>query len=185
LPFPVARLEGALNRRLPPDLRVRDAAEAPAGWHPRFSATAREYVYRIWRGDNAPYDRLRFTASYDGEWDDAAVSQARQALCGRHDFREFAKEAAKLDSTICDLQVLEERREDGETRWRLRANRFLRQMVCNLAGTLLAVAAGKVQPGDVAGALVERRSFKVVPAPPRGLVLMQVMYPPEAPGPAW
>jgi tRNA pseudouridine38-40 synthase len=176
--LPPERLVVTLNRRLPADLRVDEAQPVAATWHPRYAASAREYEYCVWRGAAVPYDHLRFSAAYDGAWDTAAVDAVRKAFVGRHDFRVFARDAGRVNSTVCELTVCEQRLTGSEIRWRIRANRFLRRMVCNLAGTLLAAAAGKVVPDEVRAALAGTQSFKVVAAPPRGLVLMKVIYPP-------
>jgi tRNA pseudouridine38-40 synthase len=86
-------------------------------------------------------------------------------------------------STVCELQELAVEHAAGEIRLSLRANRFLRGMVCLIVGELLAVAAGRLDVAAVRQALLGQRSFRTVAAPPLGLVLKEVIYPPGEPGP--
>lgn len=176
LPFPVQRLPVILNRRLPNDLRVRDAAEAPARFHPRFDATAREYIYRVWRGSDVPVDRLRYVAPHDGAWDATAVARGLKLLAGEHSFAAFSRTAPDRHGSVCTLQPLQAEERGPEVCWRFVANRFLWNMVCRIAGALLGLAAGKVSLRQIEDALNGARDFRLRPAPAKGLTLVAVRY---------
>jgi len=176
LPLPVDRLAQVLNRRLPPDLRVRSAAEVPQSFHPRYSARTRVYAYRVYRSMDVPVDRLRFTMPYEGPWNEVAVQHALSGLAGRHSFSSFAVGSLLPRYSLCTMDPVEFGERGPEIFWRFRANRFLRQMVRRLAGALLEVAAGRVGPQQFAEALSGPAGFQFKPALSQGLTLLKIEY---------
>jgi tRNA pseudouridine38-40 synthase len=174
--FPVARLAAILNRRLPEDLRVREASEAEARFHPRFDAMGREYVYRVYRSADVPVDRLRYVAPYSGPWDAAAVAQGLKLLAGEQRFAAFSRFAPDKHEAVCTLQPVIAEERGPEISWRFAADRFLWNMVCRLAGALLGLAEGQVSLRQIEAALAGTRDFKLKPAPAKGLTLVAVRY---------
>ncbi len=148
------RLAAALNAHLPPDVAVRSARAAPAGFHARFSCLERAYLYRVLRADaRRPLwegRALRVAAPLDVE----AMREAAAPLIGTHDFAAFATREER--QTVRELRELrlEERGELLELH--LRGESFLRHMVRGLVGTLLEVGSGRVQADAVQGILLGR-----------------------------
>jgi tRNA pseudouridine38-40 synthase len=171
------RLQAALNGALAPEVVVREAAYAPAGFDARFSASAREYVYLI---DTSPLPDP-FTARYAWHHPKTiAISLMRQAaahLVGEHDFTSFCRHPGQDRSTVRHVQRLTMRSRGPEIVITIRANAFLHQMVRAIVGTLVAVGEGWLEPDDVA-AILEARSRTGTPtvAPSRGLTLDRVVY---------
>jgi tRNA pseudouridine38-40 synthase len=176
LPFPAARLPAILNRRLPEDLRVRDAGEAGSRFHPRFDAVGREYVYRVYRGADVPVDRLRYTAPYSGPWDSATVAHGLELFAGEQRYAAFSRSAPDRHNAACTLERIAAEEHGPEVSWRFAADRFLWNMVCRIAGALLGLAEGKVSLQQIEDALAGKRDFKLKPAPAKGLTLVAVRY---------
>lgn len=168
-----------LAGRLPHDVRVWKAAEAPAGFNARFSAIWRRYAYRV--GDHqAGVDPLRRGHVLWHQWplDVDAMNEAAAALVGEYDFAAYCKKREGA-TTIRTLQQLSwERAEDGIITATVRADAFCHNMVRSLVGALLHVGDGHRPadwPGKVLGAAVRDSSVHVVK--PHGLTLEEVGYP--------
>ncbi|MCY0932949.1 tRNA pseudouridine(38-40) synthase TruA [Streptomyces sp. H34-S4] len=168
-----------LAGRLPHDVRVWKAAEAPAGFNARFSAIWRRYAYRV--GDHqAGVDPLRRGHVFWYQWplDVDAMNEASAALVGEHDFAAYCKKREGA-TTIRTLQQLSwERADDGIITATVRADAFCHNMVRSLVGALLHVGDGHRPtdwPGKVLAAAVRDSSVHVVK--PHGLTLEEVGYP--------
>lgn len=171
------RVGRALNGMLAPEVVVRQARAAPAGFDARRSATARIYRYRL---DAAPVPNpftARFVWHRPGRYELGAMRAAARRLEGRHDFASFCRPQRSSVSTVRRLERLSVRRDGDLVEFRLRANAFLHQMVRSLVGTLVAVGEGKMEPDEMPGVLAARsRAAAAHVAPARGLTLEQVVY---------
>lgn len=189
-------LARALNATLASDVAVRLAAEAPDSFHARFSARSRVYRYWIWNAPTPTPLGRRFTCHWRGQLDLHAIEQAGGLLVGTHDFASFAGAFDRSSQAIQGSQTSEERPTSVRTIKRLEcraqgrlveveveADAFLPHMVRNVVGTLLLVGSGKLaagQMGEVLGA--KSRAAAGPTAPPQGLCLTAVRYPPYALG---
>ena len=88
--IPVENWALALNHILPPAIRVLEVAEAAAGFHPRKSARAKTYRYRICRADLCPPFTARYVWHYPYPLDEGAMMAAAEVVVGEHDFTSFA-----------------------------------------------------------------------------------------------
>ncbi len=171
------RIRDALNGRLAPAIVCREARAAPPGFDARFSASAREYRYRIDSGPVPDPFTARFVWHREGALDVRAMRAAARHLVGEHDFTSFCRHPGHGRPTTRDLQrvsvvAVGERVELG-----FRANAFLHQMVRALTGTLVLVGGGKLAPADVRRLLRARdRAGTGNLAPARGLTLERVVY---------
>lgn len=169
-----------LARLLPTDVRVTDIVRAPAGFDARFSALRRHYTYRL---STAPYgvdpQRARYVTPWPRPLDVEAMAAASRELIGLNDFAAFCRfrEGA---TTIRDLQRLDWSRSGELITAHVTADAFCWSMVRSLVGALLAVGEGRRQPAWCAGLLsASRRSSDFAAAPPQGLTLVGVDYPPD------
>ena len=179
------RLNGILARDLGaragtvPPVVVHAAALAPPGFDARFSALARRYVYRIADGE-APADPLRRDVlAHPRRLDPAAMTEAGAALLGEHDFISYCKprEGATTIRTLERLEAL--RGPDGVIEVTVQADAFCHSMVRSIVGTLLQVGEGR-RPVSWAGERLEAASHgHMQVAPPHGLTLEEVSYPPD------
>ena len=169
-----------LGRFLPPDVRVLDVTRAAAGFDARFSALRRHYVYRL---STAPYGVEPHDARYVTAWprplDVDAMTKASRKLLGLHDFAAFCRYREGA-TAIRDLQRLDWSSEGTRVTARVSADAFCWSMVRSLVGALLAVGEHRREPGWCATLLTaSRRSSEFAAAPPQGLTLVGVDYPPD------
>lgn len=169
-----------LGRFLPHDVRVRDIARAPAGFDARFSALRRHYVYRL---STAAYGvephEARFVTPWPRPLDVEAMCAASQQLVGLHDFAAFCRHREGA-TTIRDLQRLDWSQDGTRVTAHVTADAFCWSMVRSLVGALLAVGEHRRDPGWCAQLLgADRRSSEFAAAPPQGLTLVAVDYPPD------
>ncbi|KNB50152.1 tRNA pseudouridine(38-40) synthase TruA [Streptomyces caatingaensis] len=171
-----------LAGRLPHDVRVWRATEAPAGFNARFSAIWRRYAYRVVDHPGGVDPLLRgHVLWHDWPLDVAAMNEAAGHLVGEHDFAAYCKKREGA-TTIRTLQQLSwERGPDGIVTATVRADAFCHNMVRSLVGALLFVGDGHRPvewPGQVLAAGVRDSAVHVVR--PHGLTLEEVGYPADS-----
>lgn len=98
-PIPEENLLRALNRILPPAIRVTGARRVPADFHARHSALAKTYEYRIFRGKICPPWLARYVYADSGRLDWEAMARASESVLGEHDFTSFAAGGADAGET--------------------------------------------------------------------------------------
>jgi len=168
-----------LNSLLPRDIAIRDCCRMPDDFHARFSAKSKCYHYRILNR------ATRAAVGRDYAWfihrplDITAMRQAAECLIGLQDFKAF--ESAGSPRAHTRRHVMQafwaEEAEDGCLTFRIEADGFLRGMVRNIVGTLVAVGLGKLDAPAIETILASRdRRRAGATAPARGLFLVEVKY---------
>jgi len=175
---PAEGLLGRVNSVLPQDVRVHAVTEAPAGFDARFGALERRYVYRVTDTVPDPATR-RFVLAYLRPLDVDALNAASATLVGLRDFAAFCRPrpGATTIRTLTELSWL--RTDAGVLEATLRADAFCHSMVRSLIGALLAVGDGRRDVAwlaDIGASAL--RSQGITVAPPHGLTLEEVVYPP-------
>jgi tRNA pseudouridine38-40 synthase len=183
-----AELQRALNAVLPGDVGVAEVREAEPSFHAQRDALSKRYVYRILVGGAPSPLRRRRVWHVRGPLRLEAMGSAAAALEGCHDFAAFrgAPGGPPPDQdTRRTLERLEIRPCGDEVRLVAEGRSFLRYMVRNLAGTLVAVGLGRLPPEAVADILASRdRARAGATAPARGLCLERIRYGGEPAGSA-
>jgi tRNA pseudouridine38-40 synthase len=170
-----------LNGVLPHDVVVHGVSLAPDGFHARYSAIQRRYLYRICDRPEA-LDPLRRsdTVVHRRALDAGAMHEASQRLLGLADFAAYCKkrEGATTIRTLLDYSWT--RFPDGTICGTIVADAFCRSMVRALVGAVIAVGEGR-QPVQWPARVLAggRRVPGVVVMPPHGLSLEEVRYPPD------
>jgi tRNA pseudouridine38-40 synthase len=167
----------ALNARLPPDVAVLSAETADDAFHARHAARGKLYAYRILnRPERSGLDRRRVWHLY-GRLDTDAMREAAGALLGRHDFSSFEGPNSEAEDVVCEIARLDVLREQEDVRIEIDADRFLKQMVRAIVGTLVEIGQGKRPPASMKDILHARdRRAAGYTAPPHGLYLVRVEY---------
>jgi len=164
-----------LNRFLPPDIVVFEIKEVPGDLHARFSATYRTYHYHI-STVKPLYDRVYAHYVY-GKLDTPTIQECCKILLRTSDFTSFSKLHSDTKTNICKVMRAEWVVLQKGYRFEIKADRFLRNMVRSLVGTLLEAGMGKL---DVKGfrEIVEARdrSRAGQSAPAMGLFLVDIGY---------
>jgi tRNA pseudouridine38-40 synthase len=180
-PIPAENLRRAMNRLLPPAIRVLEVEEAPRGFHARASAVAKTYEYRLWRAEICPPVLWRYVYHHPYPLDFQAMAAAAPLFEGTRDFRSLAgaDDTRRPEEAAQPRTIFESRLETaGElVRYTVRGSAFLRHMVRNLMGTLLEVGKGNLKPQDIPALLEAADRRRAGPtAPARGLFLLRVEY---------
>jgi len=172
-----------VNAFLPPSVAVRWATEVEggdAGFHARFTATARTYHYLIYNhAVRSPLWERRAGWVFR-PLDDQSMHAAAQALLGEHDFSAFRAAECQARSPVRTLRRIEVRRAGDLVAVSLTANAFLHHMVRNIVGSLLHIGQGR-QPSDWMQSVLAGRNRDLAASTfaPDGLYLVRVGYPEE------
>jgi len=167
----------ALNAHLPTSIVVRSAARMPDTFHARYSAKGKLYEYRILNRPERPAVERDYCWHIHQPLDDAAMNQAGLALIGSLDFSSFQTQPTDNDDPMCHLQRFTVFREGDRLRTEAYADRFLKQMIRSIVGTLVEVGLHKRTPESLNTILKARdRSAAGKTAPPQGLFLVRVDY---------
>ncbi len=131
-----------LNVFLPPDIVLYKIWEVPADLHARFNAVSRTYHYYISRQKN-PFHQQDAYFLY-GDLDVEKMQQAADLLFNYHDFTSFSKLHTQVKTNDCKIMEARWFELEGLLVFRIRADRFLRNMVRAIVGTLLEVGKGRM-----------------------------------------
>jgi len=179
LNVPLDRLPLALNNRLPDDVALLAAAEAPPGFHARYDAVGKIYTYRYYLSPTRPVLSRHQAPHVFGPVDLDRMREALPYLCGTHDFYAFMDQNNNpKQTTIRTIHQLDLTFDRPFLTLHVNGNGFLYHMVRILAGTVLAVGQGKIKPQDIPQILRSRdRRLAGKTMPPQGLCLETVLYP--------
>lgn len=172
----VNQLVYKLNKMLPDDISIFSAREVTADFHARFTALSRTYHYFVHQKKN-PFslDSLQVVSTLDFE----AMNRAAKYLLGKQDFTSFSKLHTDVKTNICTV---------SEARWtqmtkdtwyfEIKADRFLRNMVRAVVGTLLEVGYGNLPEGELINIIESKDRGKAkLSVPAHGLFLVDIQYP--------
>lgn len=176
--IPCDRLVGAMNHFLPPDIAVSSCREVPEDFHARYSCTGKEYIYQIWNNPVRDPFLDRRVLHYWYTLDSEKLNLAAACLKGTHDFTSFCTlDSRDRGSMVRTVTKAEVSREGDMVVFTVAADGFLYNMVRIMVGTLLRVAQGKLEPGDIPGIIQAKDRKAAGPtAPPYGLYLNRVYY---------
>jgi len=168
----------ALNAHLVPEpISVLEASVAPEGWHARFSATERRYLYRILNRRSPPALDQGRVWHVRKPLDAEAMHAAAQALVGHHDFTTFRDLQCQAKSPMKTLDVAAVRRDGDQVLLEFASRSFLHRQVRSMTGTLAEVGVGRWTAEDLTAALAARDRRACGPvAPAAGLYLTGVAY---------
>jgi tRNA pseudouridine38-40 synthase len=174
----LSRLRAALNNNLPDSIRILKAAFAPKDFHARFSATGKEYLYRIHNHEILPPFEVGRAWHLPRPLDLAAIHHAASLLTGTHDFASFASNPGYARATTVRTLTRADLRARGKTlELRFRGDGFLYRMVRNLTGALVKVGHHRISVEEFATIFAARtRSTAPNTAPAHGLYLARVFY---------
>jgi len=176
-PFDARRWPLGINGLLPPRVRVTSVAEAAPDFHPILSSTGKAYRYRIWNASfvNPFFAPLLWQVHRD--IDVKLMRRAARDFVGRHDFSSFCASDSSAKTRTREVWEIEiiDRRPLIEI-W-VSGEGFLKQMVRNMVGTLVAIGLGRL-PVDSIPRLLSARDRRVAgkTAPGQGLTLVRIFY---------
>lgn len=166
-----------LNRLLPPDISVFKVCRVKRDAHARFDATARTYKYYV-TTTKYPFNR-QYRCRVYGTLDFELMNRAAVTLFDYSDFTSFSKLHTDVKTNLCRIMHAEWTQED-DTTWvfTIQADRFLRNMVRAIVGTLLEVGRGKLTVEGFRQIIEQQDRCKAgTSAPGNALFLVDVEYP--------
>ncbi|HEY8183932.1 MAG TPA: tRNA pseudouridine(38-40) synthase TruA [Thermoanaerobaculia bacterium] len=165
-----------LNDLMPHDIRVIAIEHVADDFHCRFAAKTKSYVYQIWNGSVADVFAYETHAYVAQPLDESIMRDAAQCLIGKHDFRSFTVISPEVSSTCRTIEVVDVVRDGTVVRISVSADGFLRYMVRRIAGSLIEIGRGKLEPAATARALEPVFQEARWTAPAKGLMLWEIKY---------
>lgn len=176
--IPPEKICYALNQRLPEDIVVQSSCEVAKEFHPRHCYSEKTYEYRILNRKIPVPTLRRYTYFYYRSLDITKMQQAAQYLIGKHDFQSFCSVKSSVENTV--RQILScnvEKSQDDVITIRVTGTGFLYNMVRIIAGTLILVGVGDLEPEQIPEILEQmQRSAAGPTAPAQGLTMIGIQY---------
>jgi tRNA pseudouridine38-40 synthase len=167
-----------INHKLPADIAIQEILPVRPDAHARFDATSRTYIYQISRKKEV-FNPDQSHYLY-GELDFQAMQQAGELLKEYTDFTSFSKVDTDTRTNDCRIDLAHWDVTEETLAFTIQADRFLRNMVRAIVGTMLDLGFGKIDLDGFRRIIESRdRSHAGTSAPARGLFLADVQYPPE------
>ncbi len=176
-PIDTAFMADKLNRLLPPDISVYRLRAVKPDAHARFDATSRTYQYYVTTA-KLPFDR-QYRCRLFQTPDFGAMNRAAARLYEYSDFTSFSKLHTDVKTNLCRVTLAEWTQVDDVTwMFTIRADRFLRNMVRAVVGTLLEVGRGKLTVEGFCRIIEQKdRCSAGTSVPGNALFLVDVTYP--------
>ncbi len=173
-------IRSGANGLLPPDIRVLDARDIPAGFDARRSARSKRYAYLIDNGAVALPLLRRYAWHLPQPLDRSAMAAGLRALRGKHDFSAFCAAPGRDRTPICTIYSARVVARRSLLAVLISADSFLHHMVRNIVGSLVEVGRGRRSAEWIGDLLRGRdRTRAGATAPAKGLTLLRVSYPPH------
>jgi len=173
--FEISLLKNKLNGFLNNDITIKRIFKVNKDSHARFSALRRTYKYHI-STTKDPFNKN--SMNYFRKLDVELMQEACKYLIGEKDFTSFSKLHTQNYTNNCKIDLAKWKRVEGELCFTIRADRFLRNMVRAIVGTMINIGEGKIKPGDIKDIILSKnRSSAGFSVQAKGLFLTNVEYP--------
>lgn len=173
----VSGIVKGLNSVLPDDIRALECKIVNDDFHCRYNATAKTYVYRIYRDSIDNPFISRYSYKYSGSLDIGKINNFCKSLIGEHDFSGFSSANRSVNNTIRTIYNCHIKEKGNILEFEITGNGFLYNMVRIIVGTAIDVGRGRLEE-NVAFAVFDTkdRSLGGATAPAKGLFLKDVIY---------
>ena len=166
-----------INGFLKNDISLNDIYKVKEDAHARFSAISRTYEYRVSRTKN-PFSLNSYFLLRDLDFQ--SMKKACKFLHGSHDYTSFAKLHSENYTNNCEVYIANWKEDENFLIFTIKANRFLRNMVRAIVGTLIEIGEGKISFSDIETILMSKDRAKAgYSVPANGLSLIDIEYPKE------
>lgn len=175
--MPAEKISYALNQRLPEDIKIQKSEEVALEFHPRKVPTRKTYEYKIYNAQfSNPIMRLYSHFTYV-PLDVEKMQEAAKHFVGEHDFAAVSTFKPEVESTVRTIYDLTVTKEGALITIRVTGNGFLYNMVRIIAGTLIEVGRGRIEPLVIPGILASGNREQAGPtAPACGLTLVSYEF---------
>ena len=175
--IPIDRFPLAVNSRLPGDISVSDAVEAPEDFNAIGSCLKKEYIYRILNSAVPDPFLQKRACFYPQRLDLSLMQQAARAFEGTHDFKAVRSLGTETKTTVRTVYWCRAEKEGDLITISICADGFLYNMCRAMVGTMVYASYGKLTPEEIP-ALLEKGDRRLTgpTMPPQGLYLNRVWY---------
>lgn len=175
--IPPEKIAYAMNARLPEDIKIQDSKEVDINFHPRHCDSRKTYEYRIYNATfPMPTKRLYSYFTYV-PMNVERMREAAAYFVGTHDFKSFCSVDTQVENTVRQIENMEVLQSDDQIVIRVIGRGFLYNMVRIMAGTLMEVGRGNLQPQDIVCILEAKDRAAAGPtAPACGLTLIRYEF---------
>jgi len=175
--IPADRYAGALNSKLPHDIRAISSAAVDDNFHSRFDAKGKRYQYKILNQKRPIVIQRNYAWRVYKQVDVEKMILASKDLIGEHDFASFMATRSFVNSTVREIYSLNIIKENNEITIDISGNGFLRSMVRIIAGTLVEMGTGQKDYKEMNDIIYAKNRLSAgITAPAGGLYLMEVYY---------
>ena len=175
--MPAEKMVYAINQRLPEDIRVQESSEVAADFHPRHTDSRKTYEYRIYNAAVQNPMKRRYALWNYYKLDVERMKEAATYLVGEHDFKSFCSADTQVESTVRTVYEVSVTQSGEDIVISVSGNGFLYNMVRIIAGTLLEVGKGRIEPNEMPRILeAKNRQASGPTAPPHGLTLVKYEF---------
>lgn len=175
--MPAEKISYALNQRLPEDIRIQQSKEVEPDFHPRHQNSRKTYEYKILNREFPLPVYRRYAHFTYVPLDVELMNKAASYLVGEHDFKSFCSANTAAETTVRTIYELTVTKQGEMITIRVTGSGFLYNMVRIIAGTLMEVGRGNIEPAAVMDILKAKDRAKAGPtAPACGLTLIGYSY---------
>lgn len=171
------RIISGVNALLPEDIRVKSVKECPDDFHARYDAKSKTYIYRIDTSIYGDVFKKPYVWRFKYPLNIEKMMQCPKYFVGKHDFSAFMSKGGQAKTFEREIYecTLEQ---DGDTLiMKIRGNGFLYNMVRIIAGTLVSVGRGFIEPQELPDIILSKERKRAgITAPPEGLMLYEIEY---------
>lgn len=178
-PVDTGRFMNGLNAHLETDIRIMKMEKVRPDFNARYDAVSKEYRYFVWNGQSVPPELRLYRLHERRKLDMKAMRAAAEQLVGKHDFAAFtANPQREIEGTVKTITAITiKRTREGDVTIAVTGEGFLYKMVRSIAGFLLRVGTGELEPSSAKRLLKSAKRTREVPtAKPHGLFLWRVDY---------
>lgn len=174
--FDQDKLINSMNKLLPKDIYIKRIEAVPDNFHARFNVKKKTYIYKINTGVYDPLTR-NYIFQYNKKLNLKNISECIKPFIGEHDFKSFAKSNVECKDYIRTIYSIDIKEEKDIVTFRFEGNGFLRYMVRNIMGTLIAAGEDKINKEQIKEILDKKdRKVALKTSNPEGLYLYNVEY---------
>ena len=175
--MPAEKISYALNQRLPEDIKVQKSEAVAPDFHPRKASTKKTYEYKIYNAQ-FPNPILRLYSHFTYvPMDMEKMQEAAKYFVGEHDFAAVSTYKSEVESTVRTIYDLSVTKENDLITIQVTGNGFLYNMVRIIAGTLMEVGRGRMEPSVIPEVLASGNREQAGPtAPACGLSLVKYEF---------
>lgn len=175
--IPPKKVSYALNALLPEDIRIQQSCLVEGDFHPRKTATRKTYRYQIQTGEFPNPLLQRYVHFTYHSLDIEKMKEASTYFLGEHDFKSFCAAGSTAETTVRRIYDLQVEKKQELIEIKVTGNGFLYNMVRIIAGTLMEVGRGKIEPKEIKEIIKALDRTKAGPtAVAKGLTLLDYYF---------